>query len=54
MGTECSLASLKERDLSKDLGVDGGIILTWIFGKQGVRVRTGFIWLRIGTCGGLF
>jgi hypothetical protein len=32
-----------------DLGVDRRIILKSISGKQGGKVWTGFIWLRIGT-----
>jgi hypothetical protein len=28
-------------------------ILRWIFMKKGMRVWTGFIWLRMGTSGGL-
>jgi hypothetical protein len=28
-------------------------ISEWILGKQGGKVWTGFIWLRIGTSGGL-
>jgi len=35
-----------------DPGVDGRIILRWIFRKWDVEVRTGSIWLRIGTRGG--
>jgi hypothetical protein len=35
------------------IGVDGSMILEWILGKQGVKLWTGFIWLRIGTSGGL-
>jgi len=35
------------------LGVDGRIILEWILGKQGGRMRTGCIWLRIRTSGGM-
>jgi hypothetical protein len=30
------------------------IILEWILGKYGGKLCTGFIWLRIGTSGGLF
>jgi len=37
-----------------DPGVDGGIILRWIFRKYDVWVRTGSSWLRIGTVGGNF
>jgi len=35
-----------------DPGVDGKIILRWIFRKCDVWVWTGFSWLRIGTGGG--
>jgi hypothetical protein len=44
----------KEETTWKNLGVDGRIILELIFGKQGGKVRTRCIWLRIGTSGGLF
>ena len=33
-------------------GVDGRIILRWIFRKWDVGVWTGSMWLRIGTGGG--
>jgi hypothetical protein len=39
------------RDHSEDLNVDGKIILKRIFGKLGVGVWTGLIWLRIETGG---
>jgi hypothetical protein len=44
--------NLLERDLRGDPGVDGRIILEWIFNKWDVVVRTGLGWLRIGTRGG--
>jgi hypothetical protein len=40
--------NLRERDP----GVDGRIILRWIFRKWDVGVWTGSSWLRIGTGGG--
>jgi hypothetical protein len=45
--------NLKERDQCEDPGVDERIILQWILKNLGVRVLTGFIWLRIGINGGL-
>jgi hypothetical protein len=45
--------NLKGRDHSEDLSIDGKIILEWIFEKQGGKVRTGCIWLRIVTSGRL-
>jgi len=36
----------------KDSGVDGRIILIWIFRKWDVGLWTGSSWLRIGTGGG--
>jgi hypothetical protein len=47
------LETLKGRHHSGDLGVDGKITLDWILGKQNGKVWIGFIWLRIGTSGGL-
>jgi hypothetical protein len=44
---------LKGRDHSEDLGVDTKIILERIVRKYGEETWTGFIWLRIGTSGGL-
>jgi hypothetical protein len=53
MHTVFWLENLKARDRSEDLAVDGRIISECIIGKQGGKVWTGCIWLRIGTSGGL-
>jgi hypothetical protein len=42
------------RNHLEDPGVDGRIILKWIFERLGVGAQTGLMWLRIGTGGGLF
>jgi hypothetical protein len=43
------VGNLRERDHLNDLGVDGRIILRWIFMKRIVGAWTGTIWLWIGT-----
>jgi hypothetical protein len=50
---KCVKQNLNRRDNLEGLGADGRIILKRIIGKQDGRVRPGFIWLRIGTGGGL-
>jgi hypothetical protein len=47
------VGNLREGGHLEDPGVDGGIILKWIFERLGVGAQTGLIWLRIGTGGGL-
>jgi hypothetical protein len=42
---------LTERDYLDYLGVDGSILLKWVFKKWVGEAWTGFIWLRIGTGG---
>jgi hypothetical protein len=45
------LENLKGRDHSKNLGIDGRIILEWLSGKQGGKVWTACTWLRIEASG---
>ena len=44
--------NLMGKDHLEDRGVDGRIILRWIFRKWDVAAWTGSSWLRIGTGGG--
>ena len=44
--------NLSEADRWEDPGVDGEIMLRWMFRKWDVGVKTGSSWLRIGTGGG--
>jgi len=37
----------------EDLGVDGRVVLELILGIEDGKLRTGLIWLRIGTSGGI-
>jgi hypothetical protein len=43
--------NLRKRDHLGDAGIDGRIILRWIFRMWDVGVWTGSSWLRIGTGG---
>jgi hypothetical protein len=44
---------MRERDHCGDSGVDGRIIINWIFSKWCVGVWSGSSWPGIGTGGGL-
>jgi len=46
------LGYLRESDHLEEPGVDGRIMLRWIFRKWDVGVWTGSSWLRIGTVSG--
>ena len=47
------LGNLRERDRFGDEGVEGRIILKWIFKQWDVVAWTGLIWLKIGIDVGL-
>ena len=49
MYTGCWWGNLGERDHKEDPGIDGRIILRWIFRKWDVGVQTRFNWLTTGT-----
>jgi hypothetical protein len=44
---------LRERYNLGDLGIDGRLILKWIFKKWGGGLWTGLMWLMVGKSGGL-
>jgi len=46
--------NLRERNHLEDPGVDGRIIIRWIFREWDMGVLTGSSWLRIGTGWGSF
>jgi len=46
--------NLKESEHFTDLGVEARTILKWMLMKEGERVWTGLIWLRIGKSEAFF
>jgi len=46
------VGNLRQREHLGDPGVEGRIIIRWIFRKWDLGVWTGLSWLRIGTGGG--
>ena len=54
MYTEFWWGNLTERNHLVNPGLDGRIILKWIFSKWYIRAWTGSICFRIGTGGGHF
>jgi hypothetical protein len=44
--------NLRERDYLGDIGIDGRIILGWVFRNWYVGLWTGLGWLRIGLVAG--
>jgi hypothetical protein len=49
---EISVVKPERRGQLGPLGVDEKVLLKWILKQQYVRMRIGFIWLRIGISGG--
>jgi hypothetical protein len=48
-----SMSTVDLKVTGMELKPSGRIILKWIFERLGVGAQTGFIWLKIGTGGGL-
>jgi hypothetical protein len=53
MHKEFWLETLKGGYHVRNLSIDGRIMLKWTSGKQGGKLWTEFIWLKIGTGGSL-
>jgi hypothetical protein len=52
MHTGFCWGDLRDRDHLEDLGVDGRIILKWIFKKWDGEALTGMIRIKVGAVGG--
>jgi hypothetical protein len=50
---EVRMYNMKGTNHSKDLDVKVRIILEWILEKHGGKLWTSFIWLKLGSIGGL-
>ena len=50
-GVHRVLGNLTARDHLEDRGIEGRIILSWIFRKWNVRAWAGLIWFKVGTRG---
>jgi hypothetical protein len=53
MCTKCLSGNIKGREHLEDLSINGRLICNWNTKKSNGRVRTRFIWLRIGISVGL-
>jgi hypothetical protein len=53
VGPRADLDAVAKEKFPADRGVDRRIILEWILGKYGGKLWSGFIYLRIGTSGGV-
>jgi hypothetical protein len=53
MRTKFRFETLKGRNHSEDLVVDGMKLFKWTLRKEDMGMWTGFIWLRIGIDGGI-
>jgi hypothetical protein len=50
--TELWWGNLRKRDHLQDPGLNGKVILKWVFRRWAVEVWTGSIWLSLETVGG--